>query len=69
MEKQCSKCYTAFGCKTESRGCWCESLQVPIDTLVQLKEQFDNCLCPSCLRQYAVDSVDDSVLREQAGGH
>jgi hypothetical protein len=54
LEKQCSKCQQPFGCKNEAPGCWCESLHVPIEALKELKQQFDNCLCPSCLKQYTV---------------
>jgi hypothetical protein len=52
-----------FGCKNEAPGCWCESLQVPVETLGQLRGTYDNCLCPACLKEYAVK--DDPT--QQAG--
>jgi len=69
MEKNCSKCGTPFGCKAEGPGCWCESLQVAPETLAQLRGQYDNCLCPSCLQQFAVDATPVQALPEQTGGH
>jgi len=59
LQKQCSKCGAAFGCKNEARGCWCESLLVTTDTLVQLKESYANCLCLSCLEAYALQTAPD----------
>jgi hypothetical protein len=56
LQKHCSKCGAAFGCKNDARGCWCESLQVTTETLVQLKETYANCLCLSCLEVYALQT-------------
>jgi hypothetical protein len=52
MEKICSKCATPFGCQNETRGCWCEDLTLGPETLAQLRQSFDNCLCPACLARY-----------------
>ena len=59
LEKVCSKCQATFGCKNEGPGCWCESLQVPVETLGQLRSQFENCLCPGCLGEYAIGRVEN----------
>jgi len=56
-QKNCSKCGKAFGCQSDSRGCWCEDLHITTDTLVQLRNEFDNCLCPQCLALYQVHDV------------
>jgi len=66
LEKHCSKCQATFGCKNEGPGCWCESLQVPLETLGQLRVQYENCLCPACLREYATGAVESPG--EGAGG-
>ncbi len=52
--KNCSKCNVVFECSNEKRGCWCEDLLLDIKTLKTLKEQYDNCLCPLCLKDYSV---------------
>jgi hypothetical protein len=52
MLKTCSKCEAEFTCTNETAGCWCEEVSLSNTTLKQLKEEFDNCLCPSCLKEY-----------------
>jgi len=52
MTKKCSKCETAFNCKNDARGCWCENLQIPIQSLAYLHENYENCLCPKCLKEF-----------------
>ncbi len=52
--KNCSRCNDLFECSCETAGCWCESLYIDLDTLNELKEDYDNCLCPSCLEKYTV---------------
>lgn len=51
--KKCSKCGVTFECCAETRGCWCEAYTLSTDILKELKEHFDNCLCPKCLAEYA----------------
>jgi hypothetical protein len=53
--KHCSKCKASFECKNDEGGCWCEGYTLSLETLKELKAGFDNCLCPSCLSQYASD--------------
>lgn len=52
--KNCSKCNRLFACDCETTGCWCEDLYIDLDTLNKLKKQFDNCLCPTCLKEYSI---------------
>lgn len=52
MQKTCSKCSSPFTCQNEQRGCWCEKLSLSAETLAYLRQHFDNCLCPACLRDY-----------------
>ncbi|MFL5764765.1 MAG: cysteine-rich CWC family protein [Bacteroidia bacterium] len=52
MKKNCSKCDKEFDCCNDKAGCWCEDLYIDIDTLRDLKKEFDNCLCSECLREY-----------------
>jgi len=51
--KKCSKCGSEFTCGNEKPGCWCEDLFLDIATLNELKEKYDNCLCPICLEEYS----------------
>jgi hypothetical protein len=60
MQKNCSKCGTAFNCGNEMPGCWCENLQLDQKALDTLKNNFENCLCPECLKAYA-KSISKSV--------
>ena len=52
MEKNCSKCGVTFSCQNETRGCWCESVHLTKEMLAELKEAYDNCLCPVCLKGF-----------------
>lgn len=58
--KQCSKCNTDFECKAEGSGCWCEGLTISCENLQELRNDFDNCLCPDCLSQYAAPVAKDA---------
>ncbi len=51
--KFCSKCKSAFECLNQTAGCWCEDLHIDLETLKKLKEEFQNCLCPDCLKGFA----------------
>jgi len=55
--KKCSKCGKEFTCGNEKPGCWCEGLFLDIETLNELKEKYDNCLCPTCLEAYSNKQV------------
>lgn len=64
--KQCSKCGVDFGCASPVRGCWCEQYSIPVETLAQLRTEFDNCLCPQCLAVYqsAGENAEMPINRE-----
>ena len=51
--KKCSKCNVVFECTNEQTGCWCENVHLNLETLKKLKEQYVNCLCSSCLKEYS----------------
>lgn len=59
--KKCSKCGDGFQCGCDASGCWCEGLTVEKTTLEQLKNQFDNCLCPKCLEQYSSKDIKNRL--------
>jgi hypothetical protein len=63
MEKKCSKCDTAFTCKNEERGCWCEAVQLSQKMLQYLRDHYSNCLCPGCLSEFSREDTG-SLLNE-----
>jgi hypothetical protein len=52
MIKKCSKCEATFTCKNDARGCWCENINLSTQLLAYLKENYENCLCPKCLKEF-----------------
>lgn len=56
--KQCSKCGATFACSSEAKGCWCESLKLNPQTLSELRQRYDDCLCENCLRACAEAQTD-----------
>jgi hypothetical protein len=54
-QKRCSKCGLTFECGGLF-GCWCRQVKLDQAALAALKQQYDDCLCPSCLRQISQDS-------------
>ena len=50
--KICGKCGKGFECG--NGGCWCEALQLTDATLKWLSRAYADCLCPECLREFAV---------------
>jgi len=52
MQKTCSKCGVEFGCQNEIPGCWCEKISLDEEALAKLKLEYDNCLCPVCLKSF-----------------
>jgi hypothetical protein len=55
-EKRCSKCGLAFDCGGLF-GCWCRDVKLSTAQLALLREQFVDCLCPSCLKAVAAGSL------------
>jgi hypothetical protein len=60
-EQSCEACGRDFGCGAEARGCWCEDLTVDGATLARLRETYDRCLCPSCLKAVAGAELASSL--------
>jgi cobalamin transport system permease protein len=51
--KGCSRCGKEFGCAQGEPGCWCESVVLDRETLAEIRELADDCLCPDCLTSFA----------------
>jgi hypothetical protein len=47
QQKTCERCGAGFECCRE--GCWCKSASLNAATLASLREQYGDCLCPTCL--------------------
>jgi hypothetical protein len=46
----CPRCGKEFHC-SKSGKCWCYEVYLPLDVLEQIEEQYDSCLCPTCLAE------------------
>jgi iron complex transport system permease protein len=51
--KQCARCGEEFGCAQGEPGCWCESVVLRRETLVEIRSLAADCLCPACLAGFA----------------
>jgi hypothetical protein len=46
----CESCGREFGCGADEGACWCAEVALGPDELAVLREHFERCLCPDCLR-------------------
>jgi len=46
----CESCGREFGCGADEDHCWCNEITLSRDHLAILREHFERCLCPDCLR-------------------
>ncbi len=54
MLKICPKCNQSFECCADDISkCHCISVKIDTDTIAQLKDEFDDCLCGKCLQELA----------------
>lgn len=49
--KECQKCGATFTCEGE-RDCWCESVPVHRAQMQEILENYTDCICPSCMKEY-----------------
>jgi hypothetical protein len=45
----CGRCGRRFGCGIDAGSCWCAEVTVEPARRQRLAEEYDDCLCPSCL--------------------
>ena len=50
--KKCPSCGKFFTCQGED-DCWCESYQIHRKEFLKITQQYTDCICPDCLKQYA----------------
>ena len=48
--EKCESCGREFGCGAQDPDCWCASITLGPARLAVLREHFERCLCPDCLR-------------------
>jgi len=53
-KKKCPKCGAAFECLGEE-DCWCESYQILQKDFLIITQNYNDCLCPTCLKEYTSD--------------
>ncbi|MFN5371979.1 MAG: cysteine-rich CWC family protein, partial [Bacteroidia bacterium] len=51
ITKICPQCKQAFECII-NEGCWCEKVVVTREMLKQIRRNYLDCLCGSCLKSY-----------------
>jgi Cysteine-rich CWC len=50
IAQTCESCGREFGCGAQDETCWCAQAELGPDRLAILREHFERCLCPDCLR-------------------
>jgi hypothetical protein len=53
-QKMCPCCGTQFDCA--AGGCWCDDVSVTDSRRTALRENYADCLCPTCLRSVSDQS-------------
>jgi hypothetical protein len=49
----CPRCGTAFHCGAHEAACDCAMIELDTATLATLRNAYQDCLCPTCLRTLA----------------
>lgn len=50
-ETLCESCGARFSCGANVGECWCFTVVLNPQTLSNLRENYENCLCPGCLNK------------------
>ncbi len=65
QRKQCGACGASFECGG-LWACWCGRVRLDDAARRELRERYDDCLCPKCLEQYSVDTRASAASRAAA---
>ncbi len=65
QRKVCGKCLQPFGCNAESGRCWCDDLP----PLGRNSAEWDDCLCPECLKKEIARSSTNTPASPEDGSH
>ncbi len=50
-QKNCPKCGSKFECMGED--CWCHNYQILNKNIHYIRQTWNDCLCPACLKEFA----------------
>lgn len=50
--KRCPSCGKFFTCQGKE-DCWCENYHIPRKEFLRLNEEYSDCICPDCLKNYS----------------
>lgn len=53
----CESCKKEFSCDANTGKCWCFEIQIPNESLANLRDNFENCLCEECLDKLRVKNL------------
>jgi len=48
--KNCSNCGAVFSCNDNGNSCWCNNHNLTAEQLNYLRNNYDNCLCETCIK-------------------
>jgi len=51
----CESCGKEFSCGANVGKCWCFEAELKAEILMELREDFKNCLCAECLRKLQIE--------------
>lgn len=57
-KKICEQCGSEFSCGANVGECWCFAVELKAETLAELRENFESCLCEDCLLNYKQRRAD-----------
>ncbi|MCY7347884.1 MAG: cysteine-rich CWC family protein [Pyrinomonadaceae bacterium] len=49
----CESCGVEFSCGANVGKCWCFAVEMKAETLAELREDFNHCLCEDCLSKFS----------------
>jgi hypothetical protein len=55
----CESCNNEFFCGANVGECWCFAVEVEAETLADLRERFNSCLCEDCLLKFPKKDFSD----------
>lgn len=60
-KKICESCGEEFSCGAKLGECWCFAVEMKAETLAELKENFNACLCENCLSNYKLKLLEQVI--------
>ena len=54
-DSRCPRCGQSFHCGVaDAQPCWCSRVTVSAETLADLRQSYDRCVCSTCLAEMAI---------------